>query len=97
MNNNEDIELDPILIDDKWGYADEVGNIVIPCQWLSAGNFSEGLAPVASEEGYGYIDKTGKLAIPYHPDWTDAWEFEDGVAIIYDNNYEEHVIDKSNP
>ena len=95
MNNNKDIELDPILIDDKWGYADEAGNIVIPCQWLSAGNFSEGLAPVASEEGYGYIDKTGKLVIPYHPDWTDAWEFEDGVAIIYDNNYEEHVIDKS--
>lgn len=42
----EIINLSPIMIEGKFGYADESGKVVIPCQWLYAEGFSEGLARV---------------------------------------------------
>lgn len=49
-----------------FGFADEYERILIPCQWIGCGMFSEGLAPVQLAEGkWGYIDTQGHLAIPY--------------------------------
>lgn len=49
-----------------FGFADENERILIPCQWIKCGMFSEGLAPVQLEENkWGYINMQGHLAIPY--------------------------------
>ena len=78
----------------KFGFADEAGNVVIPCKWRDVGEFSEGLALVADDEmNYGYIDKTGKVVIPCK--WADAWEFDNGLARVFDENFDDFLIDKS--
>ena len=52
MDNNEDLKLHSILDENKgkFGFADEAGNVVIPCKWRDVGEFSEGLALVADDE-----------------------------------------------
>ena len=96
MNNNEDLKLHSILDENigKFGFADEAGNVVIPCKWRDVGEFSEGLALVADDEmNYGYIDKIGKVVIPCK--WADAWEFDNGIARVFDENFDDFLIDKS--
>ena len=67
-----------IQLDDKWGFIDTTGNIVIQPQYDIRSNFSEGLAPVyvsVEEAGYmfgsyslqGFIDKTGATVISFQP------------------------------
>jgi hypothetical protein len=76
----------------KWGYVDRSGREVIPMQFLSAGDFAEGLAAVNPGSGdgkgsmcgtpsnYGYIDKTGAFIIK--PQFTHASSFQDGRARV---------------
>ena len=70
-------------------YIDKTGQIVIPCQWNGAGDFSEGLASVKNENGKrGFIDKTGNVVIPCQWDFIDE-DFRGGVAVVMNirNNY----------
>lgn len=64
--------------DDKWGFIDTSGTMVIPPIYNSRDNFSEGLAPVSiriEEKGYafdcyykeGFINKTGETVLPFQP------------------------------
>lgn len=67
--------------DDRWGYLNTKGKIVINAQFYWADNFSEGLASVANKDDeYGYINKKGKIVINYQ--FNDAGDFSDGMAII---------------
>lgn len=44
----------------EWGYADENGNVVIPCQYETAEDFEDGIACVSDEGGdYYYINEYG--------------------------------------
>lgn len=76
-----------------WGYVDRTGREVIPLQFLSAGDFSEGLAPVnvinvggikesfcGPSSNYGYIDKTGAFIIK--PQFAGAASFQNGRARV---------------
>lgn len=74
----------PIL---TWGFIDEAGKEVIPCQYEYTGSppkFCEGLARVndnSSARGkWGFIDKSGKLVIPYKYDF--ACNFSGGLALV---------------
>lgn len=49
--------------DNKYGYMDKTGKIVIKCQYEDAGDFHDGLAKVKVNGKYGFIDKTGKMVI----------------------------------
>jgi len=72
-----------VIVDDKRGYIDKTGKIVIQPQWGGAGDFSEGLAKVATyEDGYaeGYIDTTGKVVIPLR--YKMAQDFSEGLAAV---------------
>lgn len=56
---------------DKWGYIDKTGKVVIPVEYYSAKDFSEGFARVAKDNtGYswGIIDKTGTSVLPFEYD-----------------------------
>ena len=66
--------------DDKWGYKDEYGNVVIPPIYDRVNDFSEGLASVEKGRKYGYIDKTGKEVIPFIYD--SALDFSEGLASV---------------
>ena len=45
-----------------YGFTDETGKVVIPCQWKDAESFSEGLARVKDANGKWHkIEKTGRI------------------------------------
>jgi hypothetical protein len=47
---------------DKWGYIDKTGAVVIPCQWKFAMNFHNGLAEVDDANGKRHkINKQGEI------------------------------------
>ena len=70
---------------DKYGFINKTGKVVIPCKWRWARDFHEGLAAVVDANGkYGFINKTGKVVIPCQ--WRDADDFHEGLASVYDDN-----------
>jgi hypothetical protein len=73
-------DLQPVEQNNKWGYIDQTGRLVIPFTFDSAGNFSEGLAVVNMQEKSGYIDKTGKIVIP--PRFISGFSFSEGLAAV---------------
>ena len=90
----EDAQLMRIQEDEKYGFADESGKVVIPCEWDYAFCFSEGLAKVTDADGKcGFIDKTGKVVIPCQ--WEDAWSFSEGLAQVKDADGQWWIIDKT--
>lgn len=78
--------------DDKVGFIDTKGNLVIDYQFIQNQNydyydydFKEGLSAVMIEpDKYGYIDKTGEIVIPYQ--FTVAKNFSDGLAVVYNGD-----------
>ena len=86
--------LNPIQNEDGlYGFKDQDNKVVIPCQWIHAGLFSEGLAPVMDDnDKYGYINNTGKLVIPCK--WSDTMYFSEGLAPVQDENGKWGFIDK---
>ncbi len=50
-----------VKIENKWGFIDKTGKVVIEPEYESVWPFFDGLAKVQIEEKYGYIDKTGKF------------------------------------
>jgi hypothetical protein len=59
----------------RYGFADPVGRILIPCIYLLVQDFSEGLAAVmdAKTRKWGYINHQGKVVIPFRYD--NAYRF----------------------
>jgi len=73
------------IMQDKWGYIDKTGNMLIEPQFEYAEGFREGLAVVGmhdewGQKKYGYIDKTGKIVIK--PQFDDARDFVHGFARV---------------
>jgi hypothetical protein len=66
--------------DNKYGYIDQSGKLVIPIQFDIADDFSEGLAHIVREMKHGYIDKSGKLVI--EGDFVLGKAFFDGLARV---------------
>ena len=52
-----------MLVNERWGYIDKTGKIVINPQFDEAGTFSDGLAVVRLGDKFGYIDTSGKIAV----------------------------------
>lgn len=52
------------------------------------------MAKVVDSNGkYGFVDKTGELVIPCI--WESAYDFKDGRAKVYNDQYKEMYIDKT--
>lgn len=76
------VKLYPIVLNEKWGYIDRSGKIIIEPQFDYAYKFSEGLGRIRIGDDktgkYGFIDSTGKFVI--NPQFDDAGEFSEGLA-----------------
>lgn len=87
--------------DNKWGFKDKAGNIVIPPQYAIASDFSEGLALVKTsvESMYGFINKKGEWVIK--PMYFSAGSFHEGLSVVgigkgyYDTFKKFGAIDKT--
>ena len=64
-----------------YGYIDKTGSLVVPLQYDTAFDFSEGLAGVRKNNKTGYIDKTGKVVIPLEYDSHDR-RFSEGLVNV---------------
>jgi len=81
--------LAPFLLDNRWGFIDKAGNIVIQPKFKAFVSnygdlpaFSEGLTSIVDleTEKVGYINKSGEIAIK--PVFYSATAFSEGVAIV---------------
>lgn len=66
----------------KYGYKDEEGNIIIAPQFFDAADFSEGLACIkrGKTSSWGFINKAGKMVIP--ASFKQAKSFHEGLAAV---------------
>ena len=81
-----------IAVNQKFGFVNMNGEIIIPTDYDSVGNFSDGIALVKMDMKYdpqifkltgghvAYIDKEGKKITP--PVYTDGTAFSDGYAFV---------------
>src|SRR5690606_38660524 len=63
---------------DKYGFIDTKGKVVIEPKYDWASSFSDGLAIVSAEGLYGAIDKKGKTVIPF--EYQALADFQEGFA-----------------
>ena len=73
-----------IKLQDKRGFIDTTGKIVIPLKYDIAYDFIDNLAAVASKGFFGFIDHSGKEIIPLV--WQNVRPFYNGLAAVMQNN-----------
>lgn len=66
--------------DNKFGFVDTNGNVVIEPQFDDISEFSEGLAAVKLKNNWGFINRTGEIVIKCK--YEAAKEFKEGLAPI---------------
>ena len=75
----------PVVNDDKkFGFVDENGDLVIPCKYIYALEFRDGLARVQEEGTFkiGYINHNDELVIPFM--YRKGGDFIKGLAMVSD-------------
>ena len=68
------------------------GILIIPFNYDSAYEFSEGLACVRKNELYGYIDTHNNVIIPF--EYTEASSFSNGIASVSTKYYKSKITPK---
>ena len=82
MEKKKTSKLHRYELNGKYGFADDNNNIVLPCIWKDAYDFTEGLAPVMNDDGkWGYINTEGEVKIECK--YLDAQQFKDGWAFVH--------------
>ncbi len=66
--------------DEKYGYVNTNGEVVIDFQFDDAYSFSNGLASIKKDGKYGFIDTKGNIVI--NPEFDDAKYFSDELACV---------------
>lgn len=69
-----------VRINDKWGFIDKDGNIVIEPQYEAARSFSNGFAAVQYAGKWGFIDQEGKMVI--EPTFDNAKDFNSNGCVF---------------
>ncbi|MGF7046981.1 hypothetical protein J2T13_001483 [Paenibacillus sp. DS2015] len=67
------------------GYVNTKGKLAIPCQYASAGYFSEGVAHVtmADSNDEALIDRTGEIVTRLTTTYSSEYYFTNGLAVAY--------------
>ena len=77
--------------DGNWGFADEAGENVIPCQYVDAYSFSNQTAAVQYAGKWGYINQYGNIVI--NAEYSEALPFLNGKAFAYDDQGNIEVLE----
>ena len=64
----------PVQRDGLWGFVDQHGKLILPCEWEEVGMVVNGRAPVCKDGKWGAIDRAGKLIVPCEWDYLSACE-----------------------
>ena len=80
------------MVNNKLGYINYQGTVVVQPIYINGGEFSEGLAPVRKDGLFGYINANGEFAIS--PQFEFATGFTEGFAIVYKDG-KSYFIDRS--
>jgi hypothetical protein len=84
---------------EKWGFLDKAGDVVVGAQFDAVGDFSEGFAAVAYDtdqtnhacldcyldQKWGFIDKSGNTVI--RPQYHAALSFSEGLAAVMNDKH----------
>ena len=78
----------------RWGYIDKSGQVIIPCVYDYALNFSEGLAHVWLGDEEYFIDTTGQKVFACDPNLNYSF-FRDGLARVESKENDQYgYVDK---
>jgi hypothetical protein len=69
-----------VKINNKLGYVDKKGNVIIPIEYSEAYDFKMGIARVYKDGKYGFINPRGETIIPFI--FSDADCFNNGFARV---------------
>jgi hypothetical protein len=69
-----------VKIQNKWGFMNAKGEIIVPPIYNKTNDFHEGLAAVRLKKDWGYLNKQGMMAIK--PKYRQATDFSDGRAAV---------------
>ena len=69
-----------IVVDNKWGFIDKVGNLVVETHFDDVGRFLEGMCSVKLENNWGFINSKGETVI--NPCFEDVGDFREGMAAV---------------
>lgn len=75
---NENLSV--VIKDNKYGYVNKKGEVLISPRFDEAFSFDDGLALIRQDDKYGYINPKGEIVI--RPQFDNAWGFWDGRAKI---------------
>ena len=77
---------------EKKGFIDKSGNLIIPLAYLSVEDFSEGLAAVHNDGKVGFIDKKGTIIVPFK----DMYHGRYSEGLVYVSKNDKYgYLDKS--
>ena len=80
LEMSDDPDLIPYIDDnDKMGFKNRNGQIIIPAQWNMVYDFHEGLAKVQNWK-YGFINIKGEVVVPL--EWDNSEYFSEGLAVV---------------
>lgn len=88
---------------DKWGFIDEKGQLIIECQYdFAASEWTDGIVAVAKRIGagensylqYGFIDKYGKMVVPFQYDAVSTGNIGDKIIAVAETDSEGESIQK---
>lgn len=77
--------------DERWGFVDSLGKVVVPPRFLSVRPFREGLAAVFDGRYWGYVNSQGQLEIACQ--YNRAGHFSQGMAHVVNQHKRHGVID----
>jgi len=72
------------LKNNKYGFIDGSGKMVVKASYNYASEFNEGLARVGKNDKYGFVDEKGKVVIPVQ--YIAASNFNYGLAVVKKKN-----------
>jgi hypothetical protein len=82
----------PVAYNEKYGYINASGKIVIPAEYDEVGPFKDGLAVVSKYSKYGVINKKNELVVDFGFD--EILDFNNARAIVIKNDLY-NLIDRS--
>lgn len=80
----EDKEYAAVMnFDNKWGFINSDGKLVIDYEWVDASSFSSSLAAVKEKNKWGFINRNGDLVFDFK--YANVTNFSNGIALLEDH------------